>query len=609
MGKFFVATTLVAAITASGGCAHHGGGDDDGSGTYTSVRVVPDPVTLVVPLGGTAAQDYQVLGTDSSGEHDITSHCALEAADAMFGSFTNATFNAAPHGGTTQINAICGTNSASATLSINLTGTAVTGTAPGNSDQIFGSATTGTSAANTPAIEYPLDQAVAPLNIPSVEFQYTTAGNDLFHVHLASTYASLDVYTTDPQTTYSEADWIAIANTAVGDKLVVTVEALAQAAPQTKYVSAPVTFNLSHDTIDTSAIYWWASSQGSIMSQTFGQTSAPSVVKGNCSGCHSLSRSGSRIGYSRCVAGTCNGEWVGFMRYDDQAQTWNEVVNADNKTIPGTYTTFAPIGNPFPDDTQSVALVTSMSGTFTLFDPDTGQPVASNVGAVTPIAGHSATMPDWSPDGTKVAFASASTNQSVDVSGSSIAMMSYAYTNGMHTFGTPSVLVQSPITVNNQAYNNLFFPSFSPDGQEIVFNAARSAWRNTSAGQGASPGQRLMLVGANGGTPIDLLALNGGTGDRNVTWPHWAPGSTTDYYWIVFSQERNYGHELTPGNTAASCVQNGVLQCKQIWIAAISKAALAQGNIDPSSPPVWVPGQDIKADNISPYWTVPAGLF
>ena len=42
------------------------------------------------------------------------------------------------------------------------------------------------------------------------------------------------------------------------------------------------------------------------------------------------------------------------------------------------------------------------------------------------------------------------------------------------------MLVQQPITVNDQAYTNLFFPSFSPDGQEIVFNAARSAWRNFS---------------------------------------------------------------------------------------------------------------------------------
>jgi WD40 repeat protein len=603
MGKLFVAM-LVLAIT---GCAHHGGGDDDDT-EYSSLRVTPDPVTLVVPLGGSTAQDYKVLGTDSTGEHDITAKCAF-GIDASFGTFTDATVNAVAHGGTTQVTAACGQQSASATLNIDITASEVTGTAPTNSDQLFGTATTGTDPARTPVIEYPIDLAVAPLNLPSIEMQWKTGANDLFHVHLQSTHASLDVYTTDPQHTYSEDKWISIANTAVGDKLVITVEGLAQASPATKFASTPVTFNLSHDTIDTSAIYWWASSQGSIMSQTFGQTGAPTVVKDNCSGCHSLSRAGSRIGYSRCVAGSCNGEWVGFMRYDSNTASWNEVVNADAKTIPGTYTTFAPPGNPFPDDTQSVAIVTSMSGTFDLFDPDTGTAVPSNLSSVTPMAGHSATMPDWSPDGSLVTFASAGAGQSVDVSGSSIAMMSYAYTGGAHTFGTPSVLVQQPIQYGGQTYNNLFFPSFSADGQWIVFNAARASWRKFDALQARYAGQRLMLVNPAGGPPIDLTAMNGGNVDYDMTWPHWAPGATSDYYWVVFSSERDYGHEVTGTHTAPSCVANGVAQCKQIWIGAISRQALMSGQLDPSSPPVWVPGQDTQADNISPYWTVPAGLF
>ncbi len=603
----WLAATVVAMSFATA-CAHHGGGDGDGgTATYSSVRVVPDPVTLVVPLGGSATQDYKVLGTDASGEHDITGQCAL-GVDGAYGTFANATLTAVPHGGTTQVVATCGNTTGSAVLQINLTGTLVVGGAPGNSDQLFGNATLGSNPAATPAIEYPIDQAVAPLNIPSIEIQWTQAANDLFHVHLASTYASLDVYTTDPQHTFSTTDWLAISNTAVGDHLAITVEGLVQAAPATKYASAPVTFNLSHDTIDTSAIYWWSSSSGSIMSQVFGQTSAPTQVKGNCSGCHSLSRAGSRIGYSRCVAGNCNGEWIGFLHYDDQSATWNEVVNADNKQIPGTYTTFSPPGNPFPDDTQAVAIVTSMTGTFGLLDPDTGAAVASNLSAVTPLAGHSSTMPDWSPDGTRVVFASATTGNSVDVSNSSIAIMSYAYTNSAHTFGTPSVLVQQPITVNNQPYTNLFFPSFSPDNQWVVFNAARDGWRNFTDAKTA--GQRLMLVNPAGGAPIDLTNLNGGTGDHDITWPHWAPGATTDYYWIVFSSERDYGHEVTHGTSAGTpCVANGVKQCKQIWIAAISKQALMSGQLDPSSPPVWVPGQDTRNDNISPFWTVPAGLF
>lgn len=593
-----------------GACAHHGGGggDDGGSGTYSSVRISPDSVTLTVPLGGTATQDYIVLGTDGSGEHEITSQCALEV-DGNFGSFTNHTFKAVPHGGVTAVNATCNGTAGSASLTINLTGTAIVGNAPANSDQLFGSATISTDPTLQPMIEYPIDQAVAPLNIPPIEVQYTKATHDLFHLTFVSMHAAIDVYTTDPQQTFSPADWAALAGTAVGDHLRITVEGLTQAAPTIKAVSVPATFNLSHDTIDASAIYWWASSQGNLITQDFGKTDAPTVVKGECTACHSLSRAGSRIGYCRCVGNDCGQIYVGFLKYDGQAKVWNEQINANDKAIHGTYTTFAPVGYPFVDDTRSVALVTATNGTLDLYDPDTGLIVPSNVNAVAPAANHSALMPDWSPDGKRVAFANTNAaGNSVDLATSSIGMMSYEYVNNTtHTFTAQPNLVTAPIAFNNQAYPNLFFPSFSPDNAYVVFNAARATWRNFTDAKNA--GQRLMLIPASGGTPMDLTNINGGTGDHDITWPHWAPGSTTDYYWIVYSSEQNYGHEVTAGNTAANCVSNGVKQCKQIWIGAISKAALMAGTLDPSSPPVWLPGQDTQADNISPYWTVPAGLF
>jgi len=584
-------------------CAHHHDPGGDG-GTFSSIRVLPDPVGLTVALGGSATQDYKVFGTDGAGEHDITAQCQLNV-DAAFGTFNAATLYAIAHGGVTQVVAACGAQQAQATLEIHLVGSVVMPGTPANADQLFGAAAAGSDPARTPIVEYPIDQAVAPLNLPPIEVQWATAANDLFHIAMTSSHAAIDIYTNAPQATLASTDWTSVAGTAAGEALAITVEGLAQASPATKYASTPVALMMSHDTIDTSAIYWWASSAGSIMSQTFGQTTAPTLVKDNCSGCHSLSRSGSRIGYSRCVAGSCNGEWVGFLRYD--GMQWNEVVNADAKQIAGTYTTFAPVGNPFPDDSQSVALVTSMSGTFGLFDPDTGAPVASNLAAVAQ-AGRSATMPDWSPDGTQIVFASTPhPGQSVDVSDSSIAKMSYAHTGGAHTFGTPQPLVTAPVTINTQSYGNLFFPSFSADGQWVVFTAARAPWRNFTDAKTA--GQRIALVSASGGNVIDLTALDGGAGDHDLTWPHWAPGNTTDYYWVVFSSERDYGHELTTANTAAVCVANGVKQCKQIWIGAISKAALQAGTPDPSFAPVWLPGQDIHADNISPYWTVPAPLF
>ncbi len=592
---------LACALVLCAACGTDGGGD----GSYDALRIDPDPATLTVALGSTATQPFQVFGVDGSDETDITELCQL-AVDPAFGTFDAATLTAIAHGGKTGVTATCGTQTGQAVLTITLAGRTDLGPdVPADADQLFDDATSTDDPTRAPAIEYPIDHAVAPRNIPPMEVQWKAAGNDLFHITMTSSFAAIDIYTTTPEATLDVTDWESIAGTAVGEPLMISVEALSQAAPQTKYAGAPVELDISHDTIDTSAIYWWASSQGSIMSQKFGQTGAPDQVLGNCSGCHSLSRTGSRIGYSRCVAGQCNGEWVGFLRY--QGDVWNEVVNADDKVIPGTYTTFAPLGNPFPDDSQSVAIVTSMSGTFGLYDPDTATPVASNLGAVA-LPNRAATMPDWSPDGNHVVFASTPhAGQSVDVSDSSIAIMDYAFTGGAHTFGTPSMLVQAPITLNGQSYGNLFFPSFSPDGQLVVFNAARAAWRNFSDAKTA--GQRLALVSASGGMPIDLTALNDGTGDQDITWPHWAPGTTTDYYWIVFSSERDYGHELTAANTAPACVANGVKQCKQIWIAAISRSALVNGNLDPSSPPVWVPGQDVGADNISPFWTLPAGLF
>jgi Tol biopolymer transport system component len=590
------------------GCGHHagGGGGTGGDAGYSALVIQPATATVAVSIDATATQAYTVLATTGSGTVDVTASCPL-TVDPTFGTIASGVMTVLPKGGTTAVTASCEGVTATSSLTVDLGGTIVTGSdTPPDAPQLFGSATLGSDAALAPTIQYPVNNAVAPLNLPPMEMQWATGSNDLFHISLTSTDASVDVYTSDPQATLSAAEWNAIVNTAVGQNLTITVEGLVQAMPATKYASVPVSLALSSDTIDTSAIYYWASSQGDIMSQTFGQTSAPTVVDGNCTACHSLSRAGSRIGYCRCVGGNCGDEYVGFLRYDVGSNTWNEAVNADNETIPGTYTTFAPVGNPFPDDSHAIALVTSTTGTLSLYDPDTGSAVPSNLAQIA-VPGRSALMPDWSADGNTVVFASpATTGQSVDVSNSSIATMSYSYATGSHVFGTPTMLVPAPITLNGQSYDNLFFPSFSPDGKWVIFDAATAPWRNFTDEH--IPGQRLAMVPAAGGAPFDLTALDGGSGSLDTTWPHWAPGNTTDYYWIVFSSERDYGHEVTAANTNPNCVENGVKQCKQIWIGAISKAALASGSGDPSFEPVWLPGQATTADNISPYWTIPAGI-
>ena len=431
----------------------------------------------------------------------------------------------------------------------------------------------------------------------------------MFHLSWTSKHIAIDLYTLGADAQFADDVWANVAASAAGDAVTITVEGLQQASPSAKYASAPVTLRMSHDVIDNTAIYWWASSQGSLITQTFGQTGAPSTVKNDCTSCHSVSRSGSRIGYSRCVGNDCGQIYAGFMKYDTTNKVWNDTLDANGKALSGSYTTFSPLGYPFADDKQSVALLATSACHLTLVDPDTGALVASNVDTVSTHMngnpGRCATMPDWAPDGKSVVFASTpNAGQWIDVSNSAIALMTYSYAGSTHAFGEPTFLVNGSLTLPSGTYDNFFFPSFTPDGSYVVFDAARAGWRNfTVAG---SPGQRLVMTNPTGSWTRELANLNG-AGDLDITWPYWAPTSGSYYYWVVFSTERDYGHKLTKSNTASACVANGVQQCKQIWIGAIDKATLSAKNPpdDPSFAPVWMPGQDLGADNISPYWTKP----
>jgi hypothetical protein len=440
-----------------------------------------------------------------------------------------------------------------------------------------------------------------------VETQWSSAGNDLFRVTYTSEFVDVHFYTTAAEALLSRSDWGTLIDSTAGGRLTFTVDGLAVIDPATMFSSAPVSIRISRDNIDKAALYYWASSQGQLMTQVFGNTGTPDPVKGDCTSCHSVSRSGSRIGYSRCVGGDCNQIYAGFMRYDTSAKQWVDTVDANQMAINGSYTTFSPIGNPFATDADSVAIVTRNGGSLDTFDPDTGALIPSNLVAASTAGGtKAALMPDWSPDGHHVVFASAPPGGHwIDLDGGAIARVSYAYQDGAHTFGDLEVLVQGPIDRPTGAYTNLFFPSYSADNELIVFNGARASWR--SFGVARSPGQRLFLTNADGAWVVELEAMNGGA-DLIVTWPHWAPGATPDYYWVVFSSERDYGHRITQANSDPSCVANGVQQCKQLWIGADDRKKVkggGQGTVDPSSPPMWLPGQDQKADNISPYWTVP----
>src|SRR3954452_11701495 len=120
--------TIALALAACGG--HHTGGDGDGGVTFATIEVDPPQATLSVPLGGTAMQSYTITGIAADGtRNDITSQCVLQL-DAAFGTSMAQTITVGPHGGKTQVTAVCSSQAGTAQLIVNLSGSVVVDPAP-----------------------------------------------------------------------------------------------------------------------------------------------------------------------------------------------------------------------------------------------------------------------------------------------------------------------------------------------------------------------------------------------------------------------------------------------------------------------------------------------
>jgi len=252
-------------------------------------------------------------------------------------------------------------------------------------------------------------------------------------------------------------------------------------------------------------------------------------------------------------------------------------------------------------------------------------------------------MPDWSPDGNHVVYVLPSKVASWDTGGLGTGradddhmfggnLYTVPYT-GNGAFGAPAVFLQS-------AGENNYYPSYSPDGQYIVFDRAPA-----SSAVGAidgcigtapqvtcpndsfsNPAARMMLVSStSSSTPIDLARANGSPAaspqSLSNSWPRWSPFVQTykghSLYWVTFSSTRDYGvrvrnhlsgmypcyppdsYELA-GAVHGSTFAAGCQQPK-LWMAAISLSA--QGAADPSFPAFYLPDQDITTHNHMPQWT------
>jgi dipeptidyl aminopeptidase/acylaminoacyl peptidase len=200
------------------------------------------------------------------------------------------------------------------------------------------------------------------------------------------------------------------------------------------------------------------------------------------------------------------------------------------------------------------------------------------------------THPELSPDGTKLAYVRPTTlNWDWMFGGGQIYVRTYD--PATLTFGPEQPLV-------TDGANN-YYPSWSPDGEWIVFNrsddaSGSGAYDNTSA--------EVWVVKADASSaPIQLTAGNQGLGLTN-SWARFAPfeqtmGAAHDrVFWITVSSKRDFGTRLV--NTPLSETD----KVPQLWMMAFfpDKVGIAP---DPSAWAFRLPFQSLTTHNHSAQWT------
>ena len=187
--------------------------------------------------------------------------------------------------------------------------------------------------------------------------------------------------------------------------------------------------------------------------------------------------------------------------------------------------------------------------------------------------------PDLSPDGTRLVYTRSAAGSDWSFSGGTL------YTR---TFDPVTLAFGAEAPLVTDGVNN-FYPSWSPDGQWILFN------RTTSGSAYDNANASLWVVRADGSSPpVELVAANAAAGGLTNSWGRWAPFAQTlgaeQMYWVTVSSKRNFGVRLIGDNIP------------QIWMTPFFPDR-ATSNQDPTAPAFRLPFQKIDSNNHIAQWT------
>jgi hypothetical protein len=596
--------------------------------TLQTITITPPTVSTTVAYGSTTSvtQQFTASGTLADGTKQDVTTCAAwvttapDFATVMGGSFSTTT------AGQYTITASSGSASGTAVVTVKLTGTA-------NPTNVDTTALDGVPGGAAPQIAYPLDGSLFPFHFGDLAFQVVpTSAQTLARIAFEGDAIDLKLYapcTPIPNATQAGACSIALpadlepslAGASEGANMKETVR-LASAGGANLVESASIDVRWASASLPGSIYYWSAppakmTAASEIVRMNLATPGTPPEVfyqwldsvpyapplSGGwaCIGCHSVSQDGKKMGVvlnGSSIQPDGQGSLFALVDIATRSPTAARIVDDGGQQLLSTgfatFTTFSP------DD---ATMVQELQGTLYLRQADATL-------ASTPLFGGLAekqTHPYWSSKGDLLAFTTwvpttsiPHAYDSLDLNGNETpsAQIWTAPVTGT-TFGTPSVLV--PRTSGATEY----YPTISDDSAYVLFNESSCDGPPTNGndGYGTSPcdgyddpSARLRMVGATGGTPLELDRASGrtstwpamGGGTWTNSWPRLSPSHATfqgkTLYWVAFSTRRAYGAVLA-GSQDGSTVP-------QIWFAGIAVDPSGKTTGDPSFAPVWLPMQN-----------------